>query len=475
VRIAMTVGTAATDATSPWLGRVVKEGSGLTPEMEAEAVIVEGRAVDVIHADLSAGADVSRAVSLKANDGLASPGMKLHGAGFIVTPSQWEAWGRPAVVHPYRNGKDLTDKPRGVMVIDFYGLDESEARTRFPGVYQHVLDTVKPERDQNNRAAYRDRWWIYGEARSAFRPALASLPRYIATVETAKHRVFQFLDGATVPDNMLIAIASDDGFQLGILSSRGHGAWALAAGGTLESRPRYNKTRCFDPFPFPEAAEPQKVRIRELAEALDSHRKAAQGRGVTITAMYNLLTKLRAGEMLNEKEQALHTAAQTSILRQLHDDLDAEVAAAYGWPANLPDEAILEKLVALNRERAEEEKRGLVHWLRPDYQAPDQKAQVPVAETPVLLEETLEPLPIAEPRPWPSERRAQLAMLRELLLSESRSWSLEELARCFKSRGRYRDSIQTHLEVLEDLGLALKIDVDGSSRWQRPSVTSSVA
>jgi hypothetical protein len=38
-----------------------------------------------------------------------------------------------------------------------------------------------------------------------------------------------------------------------------------------------------------------------------------------------------------------------------HKKLDAAVAAAYGWPADLTDEQILEKLLALNLERAAEE------------------------------------------------------------------------------------------------------------------------
>ena len=38
-----------------------------------------------------------------------------------------------------------------------------------------------------------------------------------------------------------------------------------------------------------------------------------------------------------------------------HKKLDAAVAAAYGWPADLSDEQILEKLLALNLERAAEE------------------------------------------------------------------------------------------------------------------------
>src|ERR1035438_671291 len=88
------------------------------------------------------------------------------------------------------------------MVIDLFGLSADEVRERFPGVYQHVADHVKPERDQNNRPSYRDKWWIFGEARANFRPALKDLRRYIATVETSKHRFFVFLNASVLPDNI---------------------------------------------------------------------------------------------------------------------------------------------------------------------------------------------------------------------------------------------------------------------------------
>jgi len=93
---------------------------------------------------------------------------------------------------------------------------------------------------------------------------LGGLPRYIATVETSKHRFFQWLEESILPDNKLISIALDDAFNLGVLSSRIHVCWALASGGTLEDRPVYVKTTCFETFPFPEASEKSKERIRSL-------------------------------------------------------------------------------------------------------------------------------------------------------------------------------------------------------------------
>lgn len=219
VRIAMTV-------LQPGAG----EGRLLTvtseaPSQDGDVAVTMDERRGVIHADLSVGANVTAAVPLQAMSDISSPGVKLHGAGFLVTPEEAATLlvsdsTCAAIIRDYRNGRDLTDKPRGVRVIDAFGLNADELRTQHPGVYQWLLDRVKPERDQNNRATYRDNWWLFGEARRNLRPALAGLPRYVATVETAKHRLFQFLDATILPDNMLIAIAVDDPYVLGILSSK---------------------------------------------------------------------------------------------------------------------------------------------------------------------------------------------------------------------------------------------------------------
>jgi hypothetical protein len=94
-------------------------------------------------------------------------------------------------------------------------------------------------------------------------------------------------------------------------------AGALAAGGTLEDRPVYNKTRCFEPFPFPDCTEQQKARIRELGEALDAHRKRQQSQhpNLTLTEIYNVLAKLRAGEQLSERERVTNEQGLVAVLQ----------------------------------------------------------------------------------------------------------------------------------------------------------------
>jgi hypothetical protein len=73
---------------------------------------------------------------------------------------------------------------------------------------------------------------------------------------------------------------------------------------------------------------------------------------------------------LTPAEEEIKDKGLILILKELHEKLDALVFEAYGWPQTLTDEQILERLVALNHERAAEEKRGHVRWLRPDYQIP---------------------------------------------------------------------------------------------------------
>ncbi|MEA2069033.1 MAG: type IIL restriction-modification enzyme MmeI, partial [Verrucomicrobiota bacterium] len=313
VRIAMTTAEAGQPEGS--LQTVTEETESESDGYEVTLSSKHGK----LHPDLTIGANISGTKPLQANGSISSPGVKLHGSGFIVTPKEAEQFGEGAPVRDYRNGKDLTNKPRGVKVIDLFGLSAEEVRDRFPAVYQWVIERVKPERDQNKRKSYRENWWIFGEPRSALRPALAGLPRYIATVETSKHRFFQFLEDSILPDNMLVNIALDDAFYFGVLSSRFHVGWALASGGTLEDRPRYNKTRCFETFPFPEATEEQAARIRSLGEQLDAHRKRQQEQhpGLTMTGMYNVLAKLRSGEALIAKEKTIHEQGLVSVLMQL--------------------------------------------------------------------------------------------------------------------------------------------------------------
>jgi hypothetical protein len=460
VRIAMTVAVAGEH--EGLLRRVVKESED-ADGAKLEFSDKEGK----IHSDLTIGADVPGAQKLRASEYLSSRGVQLTGSGFLVTQQQAQTLGfgsvtgMERVIRSYRNGRDLTQTSRDVMVIDLFGLSADEVREQFPAVYQWVYERVKPERDQNHRKSLREKWWIHGEARSTFRPAVKNLSRYIATVETSKHRFFVFLDESILPDNMLIAIALDDAYHIGVLSSRFHVTWALAAGGRLGvgNDPRYNKTRCFDTFPFPDATEVQIVRIRDLGERLDAHRKRQQAQhpALTLTDMYNVLEKLRAGDPLTAAERTVHEWGLVSVLRQLHDDLDAAVADAYGWPAALPDDEILARLVDLNAVRAAEEKAGRIRWLRPDYQAPDEVQPTQSA----LLDEEAAPTvkAVTGSLAWPDVLPQQAQAVRAALALFPDPATPADVAGLFGRRNKARvERVTDLLDMLVLLGQAVADD-----------------
>ncbi len=423
VRIAMTVGAAGE------LPGELLEVTGEEPQPDGSEIVSFKSHVGKISADLTTGADVTTAVELRANENLTSRGMMLFGDGFIVTPEEAEklglgkVGGLEKIIHPYRNGRDLADKPRGAFVIDLFGLTPNQVRDQYPGVYQHVLTRVKPERDANRDKSIRENWWIFGRPRTEIRPALVGISRYIATVETSKHRIFQFLESEILPDNKLVVIALDDGFHLGVLSSRIHVVYSLAAGSWLGvgNDPVYAKSRCFDPFPFPLSTEAEQKSIGKLAEKLDAHRKRVQAQhGLTLTGIYNVLEKIRAGEKLTDKEKVIHDAGLVSVLKQLHDDLDAAVFAAYGWPATLTDAEILERLVALNAERAAEEKRGVIHWLRPDYQTKLNPGVTLPAELPFSLDKKSKKAKATAQKPkgkesWPKKMAERVQVVEAVL------------------------------------------------------------
>jgi hypothetical protein len=276
-------------------------------------------------------------------------------------------------VKRFVRGRDLTSRQRDVWIIDFGTWPEDQAR-EYPVLYDLIRSRVKPHRDANQRASIRDLWWQFGWPRPMLRESLTELDRFIATSDTSKHRVFSFIDPSMAPDGSLTVIALRDAFHFGVLSSRIHVDWSLAAGGRLGAGndPVYSKSRSFDPFPFPMGDDSTRKAIADLAERLDAHRKAALERddAGTMTGMYNVVEKLRAEEPLTPKERKVHEVAACGVLRDLHDELDRLVADAYGWPWPMETEEILARLVALHDERVEEERRGTVRWLRPDYQIP---------------------------------------------------------------------------------------------------------
>ena len=464
VRIAMTVGERRGNGTVN--GNLLTVKSENTQDGDDAAELSFLTQQGVILSDLTIGAELDSAKPLKANEAIAYQGMKLHGSGFVVSTEKAEELGLGTIVglenhiKPFLNGRDIAARPRGVMVIDLFGLRSNEVLLKYPAVYQHIVENVKPERDQNNRAIYRDNWWTFGEPRTKLRVAWASINRYIITPRVSKYSYFLFLDKEVLPDDKLVLFASDDAYNIGVLSTRIHIVWALATGGRLGvgNDPVYDKTRCFDPFPFPDATPAQQARIRELAEQLDAHRKRQQAAHstLTLTDLYNVVEKLKARKPLSAKEQTINQQGLASVVLSLHQQLDAAVADAYGWPHDLPDSEILTRLVQLNHERAAEESAGQIRYLRPAYQAPGQQ-QLGLDLPTTVLKPTAPP--VAVKQKWPTGLAQQMQTVRDVVQQAGVPLSTKQVAAFFAYTKS--DTVQPLLDTLAALAL-LRQTADGT-------------
>jgi hypothetical protein len=456
VRIAMTVGEFGDRV--GLLSEVIEESR---LDSDDPKLSIRSR-IGKINSDLTVGTDVTTAMPLLANEGLASMGPALGGRGFVLTRSEADLLSGGKLnswLRRLTTGRDITEKHRDRFVIDVRQFEDEEVlRRAFPRVYQHLKQSVFPERSRNNDPRLRTFWWRFRRSNEIYFSAVDGLPRFIATVETTKHRIFIFVTHDELLEHGVIGFGSADAYTFGVLSSSIHVCWTLANGGTLEDRPRYNKDVCFDPFPFPSPGEILKSRIRAIAEELDAFRKARQAEhpDLTLTQMYNVLEKLRANAPLDENDERIKDKGLILILKELHERLDALVFDAYGWPQTLTDEQVLEKLVALNHERAAEERRGHVRWLRPEYQIPrfGQKLDKQAAKedgAQVTADLGL-PEPGAKKPSFPSDAVAQTAAVFAVLAGTHQPIDAGSIAATFRKTKNLQKSVESVLGSLSRLG-----------------------
>ena len=316
--------------------------------------ILDGQTVSSINADLTSGLDLTQAKPLPENKNLAFQGIGKVGDFDIpeTTAVQMLAQpnpdGRPNsnVIRRWINGTDITQRPRNVWVIDF-GLEMPVTEAAlYEAPFEHIKANVMPERVKNKMPWRAENWWLHGYPATTMRRTLEPLPRYIATPKVAKHRFFAWLTKGMLPSNLVIAICSDDDYVLGVLSSSPHESWARHVGSQLresDSGGTYTPTTCFETFPFPEPTDAQRQAIAEAANKLNELREgwlnppdlpADQLKKRTLTNLYN---------------------TRPTWLQQAHQRLDQAVLDAYNWPHNLTEAAILERLLVLNLERAEQQ------------------------------------------------------------------------------------------------------------------------
>jgi type II restriction/modification system DNA methylase subunit YeeA len=248
------------------------------------------------------------------------------------------------------------------------------AAALFEAPFEYVRAHIKPFRDKNADRQRRQKWWRLGRSGSDLREATAGLQWVIAPPRVAKHRFFVWIAPQVLPDSRVNAIARNDDVTFGILQSRFHEAWSLRLGGWhgVGNDPQYTPRMGFETFPFPEgltpnipaaeyADDPRAVAIAEPARRLNELREAwlnppdlVERSPEVVPGFPNRIVPVspKAAAILKKRTLTNLYNERPAWLDNAHRKLDAAVAAAYGWPADLSEEEALARLLALNLERA---------------------------------------------------------------------------------------------------------------------------
>ena len=376
------------------------------PDANLGVKCLDGSPVEKINPNLTSGLDVSVAENLDENADISLLGIQKSGPfdvdgvlarKWLELPSNPNGRRNSIVLRPYWNGDDLTERCRDKWIIDFPRELTSSDASAFEAPFEYLRNArYDPTSEEDKRllkearAGARDehaqiRWWEQYWPRPEMRRAIESLSRYLVTGETTEHRTFVWLKFPVVPDKNLIVFARDDDTAFGILQSRVHEAWSTGIGNRMGvgNQRRYNSSYIFETFPFPEgltpnipaaqyAADPRAQAIAKAASRLNELREnwlnppdlvqrvpevvpTAEQREAGAKKIYPdriLPVDDKAAAILKNRTLTKLYNERPAWLDHAHKDLDSAVAAAYGWVSDLTDEQILEKLFALNQERA---------------------------------------------------------------------------------------------------------------------------
>jgi type II restriction/modification system DNA methylase subunit YeeA len=319
---------------------------------------LDGAFVSSINADLSAGEDLTHSSDLFENKGIGFQGPVKVGQfevepdtarKMLSAPINPNGLSNTEVVVPWIIARDLSDRPKGMYIVDFKDRTETEAAL-FELPFEYIRHHVYPSRQENKRQRRKELWWHHGEKNVGMRKAIAGLNRYIASPRVSKHRFFVFVPVATLADSRVVVIAREDEYFLGLLESTAHKTWSLASSSRhgVGNDITYNIESCFDtfPFPWPPGTEPTEEADPRVKAIADAARELVRLRDAWLNPPDidpRDLPKRTLTNLYNQRPEWLSNA---------HRTLDEAVFAAYGWPSNLSKEEILARLLALNHERA---------------------------------------------------------------------------------------------------------------------------
>ena len=324
---------------------------------------LDGKSIDSdINANLTTGVDTTSARKLRENSKISfegpSPKARFDipadvARRMLEVPINVNGKRNSDVIRRVLNARDITQRSRGLYTIDFNMMEFEEA-CQYEMPFEYVVAKVKPTRLKNRSPKLKSKWWRYGNPGVGARQALQGLSRYIATPRVSKHRLFVWVDAEIMANDTTDVFASDDDYFFGVLHSRIHELWARSKGTQLrdvESGFRYTPTTCFETFPFPRPTDKQRAAIAAAAKRLNELRH---------NWLHPTATDMLGNPSVSEDKIRKRTLtglynANPAWLQNAHAELDAAVAAAYGWDADLGEQEILARLLALNLQRYAEQ------------------------------------------------------------------------------------------------------------------------
>ncbi len=306
---------------------------------------LDGKAVGFINTRFEEDEEAKEPLDLEENEERMFTGFYYLGEGFVLSHGEanemvQENSTLSQIIFPTINGQEVNNTPDQAparRIINFFDWSLEKA-SGFGRAFQRVRDLVKPVRDEDNRALYRDRWWNYAENRPGLRRALTSLDACFVVPQTGKHFAFSRLPADWVFLQTLYVLASDRWSDFTVLQSCFHEAWMRKHSGALKNDIRYLPTKCFLTFPLPHDPASETA-LAAIGETYHEHRRALmRDLWLGLTDLYNLfhdpaLTPALVSESLGDRATITGDEGFTRLqrLRDLHRELDQTVLTAYGW------------------------------------------------------------------------------------------------------------------------------------------------
>jgi len=263
--------------------------------------------------------------TLISNEGKSFVGSVVLGKGFVLTPEEAQILiakdpRNQEVLYPYLNGEDLNqraDQSPSRWVINFFDWTLEKAKS-YPDCMAIVREKVKPERDNNNKKIYKEKWWQFAEKCPGLYSTIEGMGRVLVRAQVSRTHALVFVPADIVISVMCIVLAYDNYSKYALTQSNHHELWVNEYSSSLKKDQRYTPSDCFENFPFPE--ESRMAGLEGIGEQYYQHRQSImQSRQEGLTKTYN---------RFHHPEE---TALDITQLRNLHREMDEAAAAAYGW------------------------------------------------------------------------------------------------------------------------------------------------